>query len=57
MIWVLLFLGLGDDRPPRVVHEYKTQAQCEQALADVIKATLATEDELKCAYVRKDQIK
>jgi Uri superfamily endonuclease len=47
IVWVLLFLQVGDARQHEV-HVYATQAQCEEALGDVLSRGFARVEELGC---------
>jgi hypothetical protein len=48
IVWVLLFLPLDELPPGRDSHVYATEAQCEEALADVIARGFARAEELGC---------
>jgi hypothetical protein len=48
IVWVLLFLPLGDEPPARDIHIYATEAQCKEVLADVITHGFASVEELGC---------
>ncbi len=48
VVWVLLFLPVGEEPPGRDLHVYASEQKCEEVLTDVVDHGFARTEELGC---------